>query len=478
MYYRPPNAVIPMSRSILWSLLVVAGCGDNAQPADPLALTPLTDLDPDPSVVEVELVAVANAAVSYLPGTSAEVWAYRDGAIAGSEATIPGPILETNVGDHVIVHFRNELDEPTTIHWHGIRVPNDADGSEHTQTPVAPGGSYDYVFDTDDAGTFWYHPHIRGDVQLEKGLYGAVRVNGGTSPQVAADRVFVLDDVKLAADGSLDDSVDEDDIMLGRQGDTLLVNGHVAPVLEVAAGARERWRFVDAANGRFFKLSLPGHPFLVIGWDGGIIPAPYSTETLLIAPGERYEVIVDLEGVPGDAVTLQTLFYDRAPPMLTDPGPLDLMTVRLGDRGADPVDLPTTWATFETIPVDTNTPVQNFVFHEETTPTGERAFSINGERYPQVTPLLTTAGAVEIWRVQDDVGMDHPFHLHGMFFQVLDIDGVPVAHQGWKDTVIVPRYATLRFAVRYGEPGHWMYHCHILEHQERGMMGVLTVSAP
>jgi len=172
------------------------------------------------------------------------------------------------------------------------------------------------------------------------------------------------------------------------------------------------------------------------------------------------------------------LFYDRAPPTLTDPGPLDLMTVRLGDRGAAPADLPTTWAPLEPIPVDTNTPVQNFVFHEETTPTGERAFSINGERYPQVTPLLATAGTVEIWRVQDDVGMDHPFHLHGMFFQVLDVDGVPVAHQGWKDTVIVPRYATLRFAVRYGEPGHWMYHCHILEHQERGMMGVLTVSAP
>jgi FtsP/CotA-like multicopper oxidase with cupredoxin domain len=95
-----------------------------------------------------------------------------------------------------------------------------------------------------------------------------------------------------------------------------------------------------------------------------------------------------------------------------------------------------------------------------------------------VTPLVASKDAIAIWSINDDVGMDHPFHLHGMFFQVLDVNGVPVAHRGWKDTVIVPRYQRLRFSVRYGEPGHWMYHCHILEHQEAGMMGVLDIVTP
>ncbi len=142
---------------------------------------------------------------------------------------------------------------------------------------------------------------------------------------------------------------------------------------------------------------------------------------------------------------------------------------------APPTDpLPDTWGTLDPIPVDAATPVQSFVLHEAGA-YPDTMYSINGQVYPDVTPIIGASGAVAIWSVNDDVGMDHPFHLHGMFFQVLDVNGVPPAHPGWKDTVIVPAYQTLRFAVRYGGPGHWMYHCHILEHQERGMMGVLDV---
>lgn len=447
-----------------------AACGDNLAPERSLATTRLVDINPDPRIVEVELVA-AIGRLSYVDGVPTEVWAYRDGAVAGSRPTIPGPLLEVNQGDQVIVHLRNELPESTTIHWHGIRVPNQADGSEHTQAPVAPGASFDYVFTALDAGTYWYHPHLRGDVQLEKGLYAPMLVRGGVLPQVHADRTFVLDDVKLTAAGALDDSVSMADMELGRQGTALLVNGVIDARLRVQAGARERWRFIDAANGRFFKLTLPGHPFLVIGWDGGLLPEPYRTDTLLISPGERYEVVVELEGAPGDSLTLQTLHHDRAPE-LPDPGTLELMTITLGEPAAALGPLPTSWGSFEEIPTTAATPVENFVFHEE----GDMKLSINGEIYPDVTPLLARKNDIAIWRVQDDVGMDHPFHLHGMFFQVLDVDGVPAAHRGWKDTVIIPRYATVRFAVRYGEPGHWMYHCHILEHQEHGMMGVLTLS--
>lgn len=451
------------------ALLLASGCGDNLVVSDPLALTTLVDTNPDPDIVEVELVATIGR-FEYVAGVPTEIWAYRDGSVAGSRPTIPGPLLDVKQGDRVIVHLRNELPESTTIHWHGIRVPNEADGSEHTQLPVAPGESFDYEFTAIDAGTYWYHPHIRGDVQLEKGLYAPMIVRGGIEPAVHVDRTFVLDDVKLAATGELDDSVSMQDMKFGRQGNALLVNGVIGGTLHAQAGARERWRFVDAANGRFFKLAM-GRPFLVISWDGGIIPEPYTTDTLLISPGERYDVIVDLDGELGETITLQTLHHNRAPE-LPDPGPLDLMSIVLGERAPEIDPLPSSWGTLDPIPTDALTATRNLVFHEEP----GMKISINGEIYPNVTPLLARKDEIEIWRIQDDVGMDHPFHLHGMFFQVIDIDGVPPANRGWKDTVIVPRFAVLRFAVRYGEPGHWMFHCHILEHQEHGMMGVLTLS--
>jgi FtsP/CotA-like multicopper oxidase with cupredoxin domain len=465
--------VLLASRAFL-VLCGVAACSDPAAPKDPLAIATLVDTNPDPAIVEVSLVA-SPGTTQLLHGKRADIWGYRDGSVAGSHATMPGPMLVANQGDHVIVHFRNELPEDTTIHWHGVRVPNAFDGSDHTQVPVAPGESFDYEFDVPDAALFWYHPHLDGAVQVEKGLYAPMVVHGGTDVDVDADRVLVLDDVKLAADGNLDPTTDDRDMMFGRQGNTLLVNGQVGATLSAHAGARERWRVVDAANSRFFQLALADHTFLVIGFDGGLLATPYETDTLLIAPGERYDVIVQLDGEPGDTWPLQTLAYDRARGQLPDPGPLDLLTVALGARAKDVAPLPASWGSFDPLPVDATTPILPFVLHEGGAPP-YTTYTINGETYPNVTPIVGARDALAIWSVQDDVGMDHPFHLHGMFFQVLDVNGTPPAHAGWKDTVLVPAYAMLRFAVRYGGPGHWMFHCHILEHQDAGMMGVLEVS--
>ncbi len=134
-------------------------------------------------------------------------------------------MLEAKLGDHVIVHFENRLPDSTTIHWHGIRVPNAADGTPVAQLMIEPGAQYDYEFDANDAGLFWYHPHMEGDVQIERGLYAPIRIRGGVEPDVAADRVFVLDDVKIESTGKFSTVTDNLDIMLGRQGNVLLVNG-------------------------------------------------------------------------------------------------------------------------------------------------------------------------------------------------------------------------------------------------------------
>jgi FtsP/CotA-like multicopper oxidase with cupredoxin domain len=457
--------------------LCVLLCGCNASPEPSLEPVPLTDTNPAPKIVEVQLVA-GPSKTQYVGAQNADVWAYRDGARGDTRGTVPGPLLRANQGDHVIVHFRNELPEETTIHWHGIRVPPLSDGTTAAQIPVAPGATFDYEFDALDAGTFWYHPHMRGDVQIEKGLYGMIVVRGGVEPDVAADRAFVLDDVKVEANGQLSTQTDPLDLMLGRQGNVLLVNGRPTPKLSARSGSRERWRFVNSANGRYFNLSLPGHSFLVIAWDGGLLAEPYSTDTLLIAPGERYEVLVELVDPAGSQLELQTLYYDRGH-NIPDPGPQSLMKIDLSDKSdRAPLPLPAAWRTDEPIAIDAQTPTRSFVLSEQEEGLAEPRFFINGEQFPQITPTAARSGEVEIWSIRNDSEMDHPFHLHGMFFRVLDAGGVAPAHAGWKDTVNVPMKSTLRFAVRYGEAGTWMYHCHILEHAERGMMGELVLAAP
>src|SRR5687767_4017107 len=145
---------------------------------EPMSIEPerLTDVNPDPRIVEVELVATT-ATHEYLLGKLADVWAFRDGARAGAKPTIPGPLLEANLGDTVIVHFRNELPEHTTIHWHGLRVPNAADGTSLSQMHVSPGGTFDYQFTIKDSGYYWYHPHMAADVQIEAGLYAPIMIH-------------------------------------------------------------------------------------------------------------------------------------------------------------------------------------------------------------------------------------------------------------------------------------------------------------
>jgi len=456
----------------LTAVLVFAACGREEEPVEaPLGSTPLIDVDPDPDHVEVSLVA-GPARWEFLPGKAADVWAYRDANDPDDPGRVPGPMLVGKLGDRVTVHFRNELPEATTIHWHGLKLAAPQDGSNISQRPVAPGGSFTYEFTLTDAGTFWFHPHLASDTQIERGLYAPLVVRGERDIAVDADRMLVLDDVKVESSGLLSDTITQLDLMVGRQGNVLLVNGRRQPQIESPAGARERWRLLNAANGTYFNLALPGHEFRVIGWDGGLLPEPYVSDTLVIAPGERYEVLVELAGAPGDELALQTVFYDRGHD-LPDVGPRALMTLELGPATSGQLPaLPTDWGEVAALPLSQDTPARSLRLTEEE-PAGadeEPRFFINAEAFPDVTPVVVDEGEIEIWEVTNDAEMDHPFHLHGTFFQVLD-----QPHRGWKDTVNVPKKSTVRFAVRFDNPGAWMYHCHILEHSERGMMGVLAV---
>lgn len=428
---------------------------------------------PSPArVVEVTLTA-APTRLTLTPGVSSEVFAYN--------GQVPGPTLEFREGDRVVVHFKNELPEPSTIHWHGLHIPFVADGSPFH--PVAPGAQHDYVFTipAGTAGTYWYHPHPhhRTGHQVAKGLYGAIiiRADDDPLPRSLTERLIVLSDNRFLSDGSIDlrdpmapsGRVDSEN---GREGDVLFVNGVVRPTLTIRSGEVQRWRVVNASAARMYRLSLRGHAFVHVGNDGGLFEKPIDVNEILLAVGERVELLVRGTGSPGDQTVLEALPYDRYIPQTR---PRDWHTSRellVLQYTAEPrvksVAIPAKLRAVPALDTTRVTARRLMVLTQHL---------INGKamelsRVDVSAPL----GATEIWEIENLVGMDHPFHLHGFQFQVLDRNGVPEPFRSWKDVVNVRKHETARFIVRYDDhPGKWMFHCHILDHEDHGMMGVLEV---
>lgn len=443
-----------------------------ARPADP-DLRVLVDENPDPRVVEVTLTA-APLRTSIIPGAPrSHGFGYNGGS--------PGPTLEVREGDRVVVHFRNRLPEATTVHWHGLHLPFTADGSPFH--PVAPGEDYTYDFTVrrGSAGTYWYHPHPdhRTGHQVGMGLYGAVvvRADDDPLPSTLPEKVLIFTDNRVNGDGALDFPHHESpqataDRENGREGEVLLVNGRVMPTLGIRAGEVQRWRIINASAARVLRLYLPGHTLLHVGNDGGLFERPVEVSELVVANAERVEVLVRATGPPGGRAVLQTLPYDRYIPQTR---PADWNRTRdllaLQYTAGPAVDPPTLPATLRHVPaLDTlqATARRTIVLGQG---------MING-RLMDMGRVDVTArlDATEIWEIENVVGMDHPFHLHGFQFQVLDRDGVPEAFRSWKDVVNVPKHQTARLIVRYDNyPGKWMFHCHILDHEDHGMMGVLEV---
>ncbi len=394
------------------------------------------------------------------------VWTYN--------GITPAPLIDTKVGDRLVVHFKNSLPEPTTIHWHGIRLPAAMDGTLAMQNPIPPGGTFTYEFTLKDAGLFWFHPHIRSDIQVQKGLYGALRVRGANEPAADIERLLVLDDIKLDKDGKVTEYLDDHSLMMGREGNTLLVNGITNARVSIEPGALVRLRIVNVANGRFFNLRIPDRKLRVIGTDGGLIPKPYDVNTLLVSPGERYDVMFVANAEPGSELPLMTEPYERG----HESGKLPAAEVARFKVGTTsvlaPKPLPTAFPDIERLP---DGAVDFPIRLNEKIIDGQTMFTINDAVHPNVAAIVAKNGDVRVLDVTNESEMDHPFHLHGFFFQVLAKNGValPAEALANKDTVVVPAKTSLKLVSRLDEPGSWMYHCHILEHAEHGMMGELRV---
>ncbi|CAG4894167.1 multicopper oxidase family protein [Paraburkholderia gardini] len=429
-------------------------------------------------------------------------WQYNGAGADSTQGPVTGPLIDVREGDTVEIRFINRLPQPSTIHWHGMPVPPDQDGNPGNV--VAPGATrvYRFTLPAGSAGTYWYHPHphMMSAEQVFRGLAGPVIVRAADDPLAGfPERHLFFSDLKLAADGSIPAN-DMMDWMNGREGQFVLVNGARRPRINVKED--ERWRLWNACSARYLRFSLgAGQRFVQVGTDGGLLETPREGLTeLLLAPGERAEVIVRAGSVPSQA-TLTADVYDRRKMAMPEgslpPDPAHVLAdvafqpQPIGEAGAALRAIPATLRTI--VPLPAPVARKSVVFSEAMDmtamhhsgasvhgmPAGMR-FMINGTSFdPKRITLTSRRDAVEEWAVENRTDMDHPFHLHGTQFQVVGRErgGVvtPEPLLAWRDTVNVQPGETVRIATVQKMAGERMFHCHILEHEDLGMMGTLRV---
>lgn len=425
---------------------------------------------PNGTVREVQLVA-APSTVTLFDGRSFDVWAYN--------GQVPGPTLRVHLGDTVRISFTNKLAQATTIHWHGVRVPNAMDGVPGvTQPPIAPGDTFLYEFTPKDAGTFWFHPHLRSSEQVERGLFGALIVEDATPPPYSRDELWVVDDWLLTPEGTLNNQFNtrHDLAHDGRWGNMVTVNGQRTPRLEVRPGERLRLRLLNVANGRVFAPDFSALDAKVIAVDGLYAGRPLSPAGFELAPGNRLDLDITIpSGARGQAFTVFDRFTRQA-----------IALAEIAVEG-EPVSTPR----FES-PARAHIPA----WQRPEEPTPLRAefrlnsrsggpfgiqWTINDAAMDHTTHALPEhrqhlpIGQFSRLRFVNDSFRLHPMHIHGLFFKVLARNGAPVDEPHFRDTTLVHPKETVDIGTVPEDPGLWMLHCHILEHAESGMMTVVDV---
>jgi FtsP/CotA-like multicopper oxidase with cupredoxin domain len=468
---------IAVTAILLWALF--AGRASGQATLEPegwdagLRLREIVDLNPDPHIVEINLQARI-AQVELVPGQRVDAWTYN--------GMIPGPLIRVRSGDRLIVHFSNSLPQATTVHWHGVRVPIQMDGVPGSSQPeVKPGESFTYDFVVPDAGLFWYHPHVMSAAQVGYGLYGALLAEDTADAVGVADElVLVLSDIGVDATGHLEspDTGRSTGMAFGREGNIVLVNGRRQSTVAVRAGVPQRWRVVNTAKSRYFNLDLgAGQVFTKIGGDGGLQEYSERTDFVVLAPGERADLIVTPRGEPGAQLIVRSQLFNRGYGSVEARDSEDLFTIIIANMPAyvDPPRSPVRRA-IEPLSVAGATRVSVDIAVAQSPQDWSFRYTVNGVSFPK--PFLAKFGDTQIWTVTNQTPWSHPIHLHGFFFLVLDKQGEPVHPLEWKDTVSVPFKETVSFIVRFDErAGSWMFHCHILDHADGGLMGTVQLSA-
>ncbi|MBA5775571.1 multicopper oxidase family protein [Stappia sp. F7233] len=419
------------------------------------------------------------------------VWCYN--------RRVPGPEIRVRQGDRLRIEVTNTLAEETTVHWHGVRLPNAMDGVPHlTQNPIAPGETFTYEFDAIDAGTFWYHPHQRSFEQVARGLYGPLVIEEANAPNVDRDVTWVLDDWRLDSDAAVSDDFGAamDASHAGRLGNTVTINGRVPETFTVRSGERIRLRLINAANARIFALDFGDHTPRVIALDGQpVTPHAPAGGLAVLGPAMRADLILDFSAEPSSRLQLVDRAYRgneyRVLDIVYGDTPLrDALPDRDIALPANPLPEPDPASARRhdvlftggmmgamverQMDLDAFGDAMRGLRHE-----GRGIWFVNGKAAEghALDPFLTLeSGASHVLQMTNATAFHHPIHLHGYSFRVISRDGKPTKHREWQDTVLMAPRERVEIAFVADNPGDWMFHCHILEHQAAGMMGVIRVA--
>ncbi|MEO8850440.1 MAG: multicopper oxidase family protein [Allobranchiibius sp.] len=395
----------------------------------------------------------------------------------GYNGSSPGPTLRVRPGDVLRVTLQNDLGRPTNVHTHGLHVSPEGT-SDNIFRSIAPGSSagYEYHIPADHPlGTFWYHPHLHGTVadQVFGGLFGALLVTGANEPSVTRDRVIVVSDTTFTAGGEVAGASNAQ-VMRGREGDLVLVNGQHQPRIGVMAGTLERWRVVNACTSRFLNLRLDGHTWGMLGYDGQGLHAPSEEKSVLLAPGNRADLL--LRPTVAGTFTLRTAGHDRGGMGMMMGGSATSAQTALATVliGAGTASATPSWPSAKAGLLDVRSARVDRHRSIAFTMGMGMTFGFDGRPFdPARIDQQLSLDTLEEWTITNSTMMDHPFHLHVWPMQVTEApDSDPNGPPDWRDVIIVPAggRVTVRIPVRdYG--GKTVYHCHILDHEDLGMMG-------
>ncbi|MFY0692897.1 MAG: multicopper oxidase family protein [Paracoccaceae bacterium] len=409
-----------------------------------------------------------------------DVWAYN--------GSVPGQTLRFKQGARLHAELVNGLEQPTTIHWHGLRLPNNMDGvPDFSQPVVQPGGTFDYEFDLPDAGTYWYHPHAGALEQVARGLSGPLIIEEATPPDVDAEHVLVIDDWRLTEEAKIHESFESgrDLSHAGRLGNYVTANGSGDLQLPARAGARMRLRLINTANARIFSIELQGLEGWIVALDGMPLEKPEKAETVSLATAQRADLIVDVTAAPGEEAFLISRERDEG---------FALTTFKVSDQAAQarrgaPAPLPPN--ILPEIQLDGAKTARMLMeggamrWLDSAAYKGRQMggrelaqegqfWALNGMVGMPDDPLVS-ASLGETVRVAlgNDTRFPHAIHLHGHHFRDVQPDG---ALGPLRDTILLQPGRAREIAFVADNPGKWMFHCHMLSHQISGMMTWIEVS--
>jgi len=448
---------------------------------------------------------------SFLPGTKTDT--------LGINGDYLGPTIRVSNADKVLFNIHNQIGETTTIHWHGAHVPAKMDGGPHQK--IENNATWQPFFDIKQlAATLWYHPHLKGKTaeHVYKGMAGLFIIDDAISDALPLPRTYGVDDIpvvvqdrRIAADGNMSSKLTNMVDIMGLRGKYMLVNGALTPTLETRAQVI-RLRVLNASNARIYNFGFADNrKFYQIATGGGLLEAPVAMTRLPLAPGERAEILLDLRTDSGKYLLLKSYSAEIIAKtiedkMMRDPLDMetfDIMTIRVGETGDNGLDIPTKLVTIKRLRPEDAVITRPFVLRElsmnnmsgggistsgmsNTTLFSNLSnmgmFTIN-QKVMDMNRIDETVrlGDTEIWAITNKSGMAHPFHIHDIQFLILDRDEkAPSAGEaGWKDTVLVFPGQTVRVISRFEDFADpdipYMYHCHILEHEDSGMMGQFVV---